>query len=83
MGKYEKLLKKILSSTSDANINFQELCQLLYQLEFEERISGSHHVFRRTGIEEKINLQRSGSKAKVYQVRQVRAVVIKYKLKIN
>jgi hypothetical protein len=32
------------------------------------------------GIVEKINLQREGNKAKVYQVRQVRAVILKYKL---
>ena len=83
MGKYEKLLEKILSSTSDANVNFQELCQLLYQLGFEERTRGSHHVFRKAGVEEKINLQRAGSKAKVYQVRQVRAIIVKYKLKID
>jgi hypothetical protein len=47
---------------------------------FEERIRGSHHMFRRAGIVEKINLQREGSKAKVYQVRRVRAVILKYKL---
>lgn len=39
----------------------------------EERIRGSHHMFRKTGVEEKTNLQREGSKAKAYQVRQVRA----------
>jgi len=33
-----------------------------------------------TRIVEKINLQREGSKAKVYQVRQVRTVILKYKL---
>jgi hypothetical protein len=27
-----------------------------------------------------INLQREGSKAKVYQVRQVRAIILKYNL---
>jgi len=37
-------------------------------------------MFRRSGIIEKINLQREGNKAKVYQVRQVRAVILKYKL---
>jgi hypothetical protein len=49
-------------------------------LGFEERIRGSHHLFRKTGVEEKINLQREGSQAKVYQVRQVRGVIIKYNL---
>jgi len=41
---------------------------------------GSHHLFRKSGITELINLQREGSKAKVYQVRQVRAVLLKYRL---
>ena len=37
-------------------------------------------MFRKAGVEEKINLQREGSKAKVYQVRQVRATILRYKL---
>jgi len=37
-------------------------------------------MFRKAGIIEKINLQRDGNKAKVYQVRQVRAIILKYKL---
>ncbi len=80
MSKYEKLLQKILQGTSDANIAFDDLCQLLKRLEFEERVRSSHHVFRREGIEEKINLQRDDNKAKPYQVRQVRAVIVKYGL---
>ncbi len=46
----------------------------------EERIRGSHHTFRQGDVVEKINLQRDGNKAKVYQVRQVRVVLLKYKL---
>jgi hypothetical protein len=80
MGKYEKLLTQILRGASDANIAFDELCQLLKRLGFEERIRGSHHLFRKEGVEEKINLQREGNKAKAYQVRQVRGVISKYNL---
>ena len=69
MGKYDKLLLQILRGTSDANIPFDDLCQLLSRLGFEERTRGSHHLFRKQDVEEKINLQREGSKAKVYQVR--------------
>jgi len=47
---------------------------------FEEHTRGSHHVFRKEGIEEKINLQRDDDKAKPYQARQVRALIFKYKL---
>ena len=80
MGKYEKLLTLILRGASDANIAFDDLCHLLKRLGFEERIRGSHHVFRREGVEEKISLQREGNKAKSYQVQQVRGVVTKYNL---
>lgn len=37
-------------------------------------------MFRKEGVVEKVNLQREGNKAKVYQVRQVRALLLKYKL---
>ena len=80
MSKHDKILLQILRGTSDANIAFEDLRQLLLHYEFEERTRGSHHIFRKQGIEEKINLQREGSKAKVYQVRQVRAIILKYKL---
>jgi len=80
MDKFDKLLFQILRGTSDANVSFNDLRYLLTNMGFEERIRGSHHMFRRAGVVEKINLQRDGNKAKVYQVRQVRAVVLKYKL---
>lgn len=80
MGKREKLLLRILSGTSDANIFFEDLCALLIDLGFETRVRGSHHIFRKAGILDKINLQREGSKAKPYQVKQVRNVIVKYRL---
>ena len=69
MSKYEKLLFKVLGGTSDANISFNDLRGLVKRFGFEERTRGSHHVFRKEGIEEKINLQRDDDKAKPYQVR--------------
>ena len=78
MKKHEKLLIQVLRGTADANISFADLRQLLVRLGFEERTRGSHRVFRKQGIEEKINLQREGSKAKPYQVRQVRNVIVRY-----
>ena len=80
MGKYDKLLFQILRGLSDANVEFDDLCHLLKHLGFEVRISGSHHVFRKIGVMEKINLQRQDSKAKPYQVKQVRAIIQKHKL---
>lgn len=80
MGQYESLASRILQGASDANISFEELCRLLKRFGFEERIRGSHHIFRKTGIVERINLQRDGHKAKPYQVRQIRAIILKYKM---
>lgn len=80
MSKYEKLLLQILRGASDSNISFADLCNLLRRLGFDERTRGSHHIFRRKGIVEKINLQSDGNKAKAYQVRQVRNVILKYNL---
>ncbi len=81
VGKYEKLLDQILHGASDAGIPFDALRRLLLRLGFIERIRGSHHVFRREGVAEKINLQKDGSKAKAYQVRQVRAIILRYNLR--
>ena len=47
---------------------------------FAERIRGSHHIFSKEGVEEILNLQPKGGKAKAYQVKQVRHVILKYKL---
>jgi predicted RNA binding protein YcfA (HicA-like mRNA interferase family) len=80
MGKLEKILAQVLRGGSDQNIAFDDLVALLASLGFEKRIKGSHHVFSKDGVEEIINIQPSGSKAKPYQVKQVRAVVVKYKL---
>jgi predicted RNA binding protein YcfA (HicA-like mRNA interferase family) len=75
-----RTLQRVLSGTSDAAIRFDDLRQLLLNLGFEMRVRGSHHIFRKAGIEEKVNLQREGSEAKPYQVRQVRYVLLKHHL---
>jgi hypothetical protein len=54
----EKTLRLLLSGSADAAIRFDDLCQLLERLGFEKRVSGSHHLFRKSGVEERINLQR-------------------------
>lgn len=80
MAQQDKLLLKILRGTSDANIPFEPLCQLLKTLGFEERIRGSHHIFSKDGIEEILNLQPNQGQAKPYQVKQVRTIILNYKL---
>ena len=82
MSQLEKLLLRILRGTSDTNIGFDELCGLLTHLGFAVRVSGSHHVFCKAEVIELINLQRDGNSAKPYQVKQVRNIIVKYKLEI-
>ena len=81
MSRYEKLILQILCGTSDANISFSDLLKVLQYFGFEMRIRGSHHIFRKKGIEEKLNLQKEGNKAKPYQVTQLRNIMLKYKLR--
>ncbi len=80
MSKFEKLVRKVLSGSSDRNINFNDLCNLLESLGFDNRIKGSHHIYYKEGVEEIINMQSLNNKAKAYQVKQVRELLIKYKL---
>jgi predicted RNA binding protein YcfA (HicA-like mRNA interferase family) len=80
MGKEEKILLKVLRGTSDANISFNDLCFLLRRMGFDERIKGSHHIFTKPGVEEILNLQPKSGKAKAYQVKQVRNVILRYRL---
>ena len=71
-----------MRGTSDTNIGFDELCSLLTHLGFAVRVRGSHHVFSKPNVVDQINLQRGGSGAKPYQVKQVRNVIVKYKLEV-
>ncbi len=81
MGKYDKILQHVLSGSSDANIAFEDLCQLLICLGVDTRTRGSHHNFFKKGIRERINLQRDGNKAKRYQARQVRNTILQHNLR--
>jgi len=76
----QKLLDQILRGGADANISFSGMVALLKRLGFKERVKGSHHIFVRDGVAEILNLQPSGSKCKPYQVKQVRSVIINYRL---
>lgn len=80
MSRIGKIEMQILSGRSDENVDFTDLRRLLHKLGFDERIRGSHHIFTKDDVEEIINIQPLGSKAKAYQVKQVRNLILKYKL---
>jgi hypothetical protein len=83
VGKYDKVLQKIVHGRSDANILFSELRQLLVRLEFQERIRGDHHIFTKEGVAEILNIQPLGAMAKAYQVKQVRQIIVRYRLGLD
>lgn len=80
MVKFDNTLEAVLRGSSDRNVNFGDLRHILSQLGFQERIKGGHFIFSKEGMVEIINLQPVGSKAKAYQVKQVRNLIVRYKL---
>ena len=77
MAETDKILIQVLRGQSDANLRFADL-RGLQRLGFVERVRGSHHIFwKEGGI---LNHQPKGGKAKPYQVKQVRHVILKYRL---
>jgi hypothetical protein len=80
MSRNRRALERILSGTADAGIRFRELRAVLMALNFDERVRGSHHIFTRADVAEIINLQPSGNLAKPYQVKQIRQLLLRYRL---
>jgi len=72
MSKAEKIFEKVMSGKSDANISYDDVCNLLTKLGYAKRQQGtSHQIFARG--DSYLNLQPgSDGKAKKYQVRQIR-----------
>lgn len=80
MSQYEKLLLAVLSGARDKNMLCTNLQTVLDRLGFQCRIKGDYFIYTRDGVEEIINLQPAGNKAKPYQVKQVRNIILKYQL---
>jgi len=75
------VLEKVLGGLSDRNVRFSELRNLILSLSFDERVKGDHHIFGKDGVAEIINLQPlKNGRAKAYQVKQVRSIILRYKL---
>ena len=78
----DKIIATVLSGTKDKNIAFTDLCKLLTALGFVHRVKGDHFIYAKDGIPEIINIQPNGDKAKAYQVRQIRAIILKYHMEV-
>lgn len=82
MATLEKLMYSIMSGTQDSNIKFADLQKILNVLGFQCRIKGDHFIYWKDGVDEIINIQPDGNKAKAYQVKQVRNMILKYGLEV-
>ena len=87
MGKYAKFFLKLMSAQADGSIDFNELLTFLQAIGFVlARVSGSHHILYYKDIPELIDLhpdKHDHSKAKTYQVRQVRTFIKKYNVEVD
>ncbi|WP_235334821.1 MULTISPECIES: type II toxin-antitoxin system HicA family toxin [Aphanizomenon] len=73
-------MRKRCAAASSSLFGFVGMRSLLGCGMWDERIRGSHHIFTKEGVEEILNLQPKQGKAKVYQVKQVREMLLKYQL---
>ena len=80
MSQQQQIMLAILSGTQDSGIMFSDLQALLNRIGFQCRSRGDHFIYTKGGVEEIVNLQPKGSKAKAYQVKQVRQIILKYHL---
>lgn len=69
-----------MNGKQDVNIRFSDLQKILDILGFKHRIKGDHYIYWKDGVEEIINIQPVGNKAKAYQVKQVRNLILKYEM---
>ena len=74
--------EKLLSSPN--NVRFADLLAICGRYFGKPRISGSHHIFKTPWQgDPRLNLQRDGSKAKPYQVRDVLKAIKKLQEEIE
>ena len=77
----KKVYNKVKSGRCDNSIRFSDFCNLIIDLGFNFKgQNGSHKVYYHNGIKESMVVQNANSKAKGYQVRQLREIIIKHDL---
>ena len=76
-----RVYKAVISGKADNNISYNDFQNLIIDLGFVfRRKRGSHSMYYHNGINAFINVQKDGSKAKAYQVEQLRNLILKYGL---
>ena len=82
MSHQEKVMLRIMSGCHDRSIRFSDLQKVLSTLGFQCRVKGDHFIYWKEEIEEIINIQPDGNKAKPYQVKQIRNLILKYGMEV-
>jgi hypothetical protein len=78
----EKILQQILSGKK--NIKFTDFIKLVKAFGFVlDRTRGSHHIFKKDGVVELINVQNYKGEAKLYQIKQFLEIVERYGLSLG
>lgn len=72
-----------MSGVQDKNIKFADLQKILDIMGFQCRVRGDHFIYWKEGVEEIINIQPDGNKAKPYQVKQIRNIILKYQMEVK
>jgi predicted RNA binding protein YcfA (HicA-like mRNA interferase family) len=76
-----KIYTALISGQADNNIKFTDFQNLAVGLGFVfERQRGSHFIYYHPEINEFLNIQPDGNKAKGYQVRQLRDIIREHNL---
>ncbi len=77
----QKIYNDVISGKSDNNINFNDFRNLIVDLGFNFiNQNGSHIQYYNKNINERMTIQNNKSKAKGYQVKQLRNIIIKHGL---
>lgn len=77
----DKIYNAVVNGNSDNNIRYSDFQNLIIDLGFEfKHRNGSHSVYYHNGINRFMNIQPVGSKAKGYQVRQLRGIITTHNL---
>ena len=77
----EKVYESVISGKSYNNVKYTDFQSLMIDLGFEfMRQKGSHTMYYNNKVNEFMNIQKDGNKAKDYQVKQLRDIIIAHNL---
>jgi predicted RNA binding protein YcfA (HicA-like mRNA interferase family) len=78
----QKMLEKIYNNNK--NVRFGDFTLIVEAFGFNQvRVSGSHHMYWRDGVNEMVNIQNVRGEVKPYQIKQFLSLIEMYNLKLE